>query len=193
MVNMETSKAMFECLRANRGSGELIWMTQSAWPDLICQLYDYYFEPTAAYFGAKEGAKPLHIFWDSNADIIKAANDTLNDESQLTAEARACDLDGKEMWHKSTPLDLSSASVKNCFAIQRPADPSAVFFIKLKLCRGKEVLDDNFYWSSCKNGSCTNLDRLPRVTLHAIADAVEDGQTARRPSVHVSNPRSTWR
>jgi hypothetical protein len=187
MVNMETAKAMFECLRANRGSGELIWMTQSAWPALICQLYDYYFEPTAAYFGAKQGAKPLHIFWDSNADIIKAANDTLNDESNLTAEASAYDLDGRETWHKSTPLDLPSASVKNCFAVQRPADPSAVFFIKLKLWRGKEVLDDNVYWSSCKNGSCTNLDQLPRVALPVTASKADDGQTCRL-AVHVSNP-----
>ena len=187
MVNMETAKAMFECLRANRGSGELIWMTQSAWPALICQLYDYYFEPTAAYFGAKQGAKPLHIFWDSNADIIKAANDTLNDENDLTAEARAYDLDGKEMWHKSAPLDLASASVMNCFAIQRPADPSEVFFIKFKLRRGKEVLDDNFYWSSCKNGSCTNLDQLPCVALPVTASKAGDSQT-RRLTVHISNP-----
>jgi Exo-beta-D-glucosaminidase Ig-fold domain/Glycosyl hydrolases family 2/Glycosyl hydrolases family 2, sugar binding domain len=190
MVNMETAKAMFECLRANRGSGELIWMTQSAWPALICQLYDYYFEPTAAYFGAKEGAKPLHIFWDSNADIIKAANDTLNNETDLIAEARAYDLDGKEMWHKSTPLDLPSASVKSCFAIQRPADPAAVFFIKLNLRRGKKILDDNEYWSSSKNGSCTNLDQLPRVTLRVtVSKSKGNGDTrTRRLTVHISNP-----
>jgi hypothetical protein len=187
MVNMETAKAMFECLRANRGSGVLIWMTQPAWPDLICQLYDYYFEPTAAYFGAKQGAKPLHIFWDSNADLIKAANDTLNDENHLTAEAWACDLNGREMWHKSTPLDLPSASVSNCFTIQRPADPSAVFFIKLKLRRGKQVLDDNFYWSSCRYGGCTNLDQLPRVALPVTASRADDRQTCRL-AVHVSNP-----
>ncbi|HEY1790475.1 MAG TPA: glycoside hydrolase family 2 [Verrucomicrobiae bacterium] len=187
MVNMETAKAMFECLRANRGSGELIWMTQSAWPDLICQLYDYYFEPTAAYFGAKEGAKPLHIFWDSNADTIKTANDTLNDESDLTAEAWAYDLAGKKMWHKSTRLNVPSGSVKNCFAIQRPADPSAVFFIKLNLRHGKEVLDGNVYWSTCKSGSCTNLDQLPRVALPVTAAGVDDGQTYRL-AVHISNP-----
>ncbi|HEV2328011.1 MAG TPA: glycoside hydrolase family 2 [Verrucomicrobiae bacterium] len=187
LVNMETAKAMFECLRANRGSGELIWMTQSAWPALICQLYDYYFEPTAAYFGAKQGAKPLHIFWDSNADTVKTANDTLNDETDLTAEARAYDLDGKEMWRKSTALDLPLGSVKSCFAIQRPADPSAVFFIKLKLRRGKKVLDENFYWSSSKNGSCTNLDKLPRVILPVTATRAGDSQTSRL-MVHVSNP-----
>jgi len=190
MVNMETAKAMFECLRANRGSGELIWMTQSAWPALICQLYDYYFEPTAAYFGAKEGAKPLHIFWDSNADIIKAANDTLNDETHLTAEAWAYDLDGKELWHKSTRLDLASTSVKNCFYIERPADPLAVFFIKLKLRRGKKLLDDNLYWSTSKNGSCTNLDQLPHVTLPVTASKASDNQTCRL-TVHISNPTPT--
>lgn len=186
MVNMETAKAMFECLQANQGSGVLIWMTQSAWPALICQLYDYYFEPTAAYFGAKKGAEPLHIFWDSNANIVKVTNDTISDETDLTAEARVYNLDGKEMWHKSTQLDVPTACVRNCFALDRPADKSAVFFVKLKLRRGDQILSDNFYWSS-RSGSCTNLNDLPQVTLPATATKSGNGQTCRL-TVHVSNP-----
>jgi len=84
-------------------------------------------------------------------------------------------------------LDLPVGRVKSCFAIPRPADPSAVFFIKLKLCRGKKILDDNFYWSSSKNGSCTNLDQLPQVTLPVTATRSGDGQTCRL-AVHISNP-----
>jgi hypothetical protein len=55
------------------------------------------------------------------------------------------------------------------------------------LCRGKKVIDDNFYWSSCKNGSCTNLNRLPQVTLPLTASKVSDGKTYRL-EVHISNP-----
>jgi hypothetical protein len=184
MVNMETAKAMFECLQANQGSGVLIWMTQAAWPALICQLYDYYFDPTAAYFGAKEGAEPVHIFWDSNADLIKAANNTVSDLTDLTAEAWAYNLEGKKLWHKSFRLDLSSTTVKNCFPIKRPP---GVFFIKLKLRHGNKILSDNFYWSSSKGGSCTNLNDLPRVTLPTTVAKSGDGQTCRL-TVQVKNP-----
>lgn len=159
-------------------------MTQAAWPALICQLYDYYFDPTAAYFGAKEGAEPIHIFWDSNADLIKAANNTVSDLTDLTAEAWAYNLEGKKLWHKSFRLDLSSTTVKNCFPIKRPP---GVFFIKLKLRHGNKILSDNFYWSSSKGGSCTNLNDLPRVTLPTTVAKSGDSQTCRL-TVHVKNP-----
>jgi hypothetical protein len=190
MVNLESAKAMYECLQANQGSGMLVWMTQSAWPALICQLYDYYFEPTAAYFGAKKGCEPLHILWDANADLIKAANNTVNDQKDLTAEARAYDLDGKEMWHKSARLDLPATSAKDCFAVERPAGLSSVFFIKLKLLRGNQILSDNFYWSSGKGGSCADLDKLPRLTLPVSAVSTGDGHTGRL-AVRVANPTSS--
>jgi hypothetical protein len=187
MVNLESAKAMYECLQARQGGGMLIWMTQSAWPSLICQLYDYYFEPTAAYFGAKKGCEPVHILWDSNADVIKAANNTVNDLAGLTAEARAYSLAGDELWHKSTSLDLPATSVKDCFAIERPVGRSPVFFIKLKLRQGKHILSDNFYWSSSKGGSCTNLNDLPQVSLPVTVARSGDDRTCRL-AVQVKNP-----
>jgi hypothetical protein len=184
MVSLETSKAIYECAQANQGSGVLIWMTQAAWPSLICQLYDYYFDPTAAYFGAKSGAEPVHILWDSNTDIIKAANNTVSNLTDLSAEAWAYSLAGKKIWHQSTRLNLAATSVNDCFPIKRPP---GVFFIKLKLRQGNRVLSDNFYWSSSKGGSCTNLNDLPRVTLPVTVARSSDGPTTRL-AVQVKNP-----
>ena len=65
MHNWENAKAMTECWRSNSGSGGLIWMSHPAWPSLICQLYDYYLNPTAAYFGIRKGNEPLHILWNA--------------------------------------------------------------------------------------------------------------------------------
>jgi hypothetical protein len=190
MVNMESAKAMYECLQANQGGGVLVWMTQPAWPSLICQLYDYYFEPTAAYFGAQKACEPVHIFWNSNADTIEAANDTITNCDDLTAEAWIYGLDGKERWHKSTRIGLASTSVKECFSLERPTDPKRVFFVKLVLKRGAEIVSDNFYWSSGKGGSCSDLNQLPNVTLPATASRFDNGQNC-RIRVRISNPTPT--
>jgi hypothetical protein len=187
MVNMETAKAMYECLQANQGGGILAWMTQSAWPALICQLYDYYFDPTAAYFGAKKGCEPVHILWDSNTNVIKAANNTVSNLAHLTAEAWTYNLEGKELLHKSVRLDLPATSVKDCFAFQRPTNQSSVFFLKLKLLNGKQILSDNFYWSSRKGGSCTNLNELPPVKLAATATQSRTNDTC-QISTQITNP-----
>ena len=169
MVNLETAKALMECAQANQGGGILIWMTQAAWPSLICQLYDYYFEPTAAFFGAKSGSEPVHVFWDSNADVIKAANNTPKDLKELTAEAAVYSLDGKELWRKSIPLDLPATGVRDCFSITRPTNSSPVFFVKLSLQQGEKRLSDNFYWGCAKDGTCDALNQLPSVKLEATA------------------------
>jgi hypothetical protein len=190
MVNLESAKAMYECLQANQGGGVLVWMTQPAWPSMICQLYDYYFEPTAAYFGAKKACEPVHIFWNSDADTIEAANDTITNLNDLTAEAWMYGLDGKQRWHKSAMINLASTSVKECFAFERPADPKQVFFLKLVLRRGAEIISDNFYWSSGKGESCSALNQLPGVTLPATAGWLENGQTC-RIRVQISNPSPT--
>lgn len=187
MVNMETAKAIYECLQANQGSGVLVWMTQSAWPSLICQLYDYYFEPTAAYFGAKKGCEPLHILWDSNDDVVKVANNTVNNQTNLTAEAWVYGLDGNEICHKSIQIDSLVVGAKDCFTIERPVKKSPVFFIKLKLRRGNKILSDNFYWSGDKGGSCADLNKMPRVTLPATVSRSEDEQTCRL-TIRVENP-----
>ena len=186
LVNLESAKAMFESLQANQGSGTLVWMTQAAWPSLICQLYDHYFEMTGAYFGAKSGCEPLHILWNSDTDVIMVANNTPADCRGLIAEAHLYDLAGKELWHQSVPIDVPTTSVKTCFPIVRPTN-SPVFFVKLTLRQGAEILSDNFYWSSAKGGDCRALNQLPPVKLDAAAQETRDAAT-RRVSVRITNP-----
>ncbi len=51
-VNYEGYRGMFEAQSKNR-MGLLIWMSHPAWPSFVWQTYDYYFDPTAAYFALR--------------------------------------------------------------------------------------------------------------------------------------------
>ncbi len=55
-VNYEGYRAMFEAQGKDR-AGLLLWMSHPCWPSFVWQTYDYYFEPTAAYFGCKKGIR----------------------------------------------------------------------------------------------------------------------------------------
>jgi Glycosyl hydrolase 2 galactose-binding domain-like/Exo-beta-D-glucosaminidase Ig-fold domain/NedA-like, galactose-binding domain/Glycosyl hydrolases family 2 len=169
MLNLESAKAIYESLQSHQGSGQLIWMTQAAWPALICQLYDYYFEQTAAYFGAKTACEPLHILWDSYSNVIKVANNTPQTQANLHADAWIYDLDGRTRWHKQADLGLPSTSAQPCFSLDLPGDLSQVFFVKLKLSRGKTLLSENFYWAPAQNGDCSALNSMPSVNLNTSA------------------------
>ena len=72
-VNYEGYRAMFEAQSKNR-MGLLIWMSHPAWPSFVWQTYDYYLEPTAAYFGARKPREPLHIQWNAATDNVEVVN-----------------------------------------------------------------------------------------------------------------------
>jgi hypothetical protein len=77
MLNVETMKAMFEAWNDHMwkdATGMLIWMSQSAYPTMIWQTYDYYYDLTGAYFGAKTACEPIHIQWNAASNSVKVIN-----------------------------------------------------------------------------------------------------------------------
>jgi hypothetical protein len=188
MVNLETARAIYESLQSHQGSGTLIWMTQAAWPSLICQLYDYYFEQTAAYFGTKAACEPLHILWDQHSNLIKIANNTISPRANLRAEAWVYTLEGREYWHKSSEHSVQATSAQECFPLASAAENPPHFFLKLRLSEAGRTLSENFYWSSTQQGDCLCLLQLPRVRL---ALAAARGQNAHTVTATVTNPTSS--
>jgi hypothetical protein len=79
MVAMETFKAIFEGWN-NRlwddCTGVMLWMSNPPWPSLTWNTYDYYLEPTAAYFGSKKGCEPIHVQWSIVSGEVKVINNT---------------------------------------------------------------------------------------------------------------------
>ena len=59
LVNVEVNnKAMYEGFQHHiweDASGILTWMGQSAYPSLVWQAYDYYYDLTGAYWGNQKG------------------------------------------------------------------------------------------------------------------------------------------
>ncbi len=121
LLNLETYKAMFEGLRDNLwhdATGLLIWMSQSAFPSMVWQTYDYYFDATGAYWGAKSACEPVHIQWNPGTNSVKAINNTRTVLTGVRAEARVYGLDGVELaqMRRSRTLDLAANEATACFA-----------------------------------------------------------------------------
>ena len=99
-VNYDGYRAMFEAQSKNR-MGLLIWMSHPAWPSLTWQTYDYFLEPTAAYFGAKKASEPLHIQWNPVTESVEVVNYSGGNHKGLTAHAEIRNLDGTVQWEKT--------------------------------------------------------------------------------------------
>ncbi len=164
--NLENAKAMLESWRSNSGSGGLIWMSHPAWPSLICQFYDYYLNPTAAYFGARTANEPLHILWNASTNEIKVANNTSQNFTNLHAQAWIYNMDGSQKFHHESDLNSGAGQAAvTCFKLEFPNDLTPVHFIKLKLTSSDKTVSENFYWNGTKEGDYLTLGDLPKTTI----------------------------
>lgn len=168
-LNLDTMKAMYEGWLDHSdkdASGILIWMSQSAYPSLVWQTYDYYYDTTGAYWGAKTACEPIHIYWNQNDERIRVVNTSGTNYPGLTAQAWIYNLDGTQKWYKSAAIASRFDEVADCFSMAYPAGLSATHFIKLRLSsRLGKVVSENFYWRGTRRLNFTALNDLKAVKL----------------------------
>jgi len=189
-INYDGYRAIFEAQSKNR-MGVLLWMSHPCWPSFVWQTYDYYFDPTAGYFGSKKGSEPLHIQWNPLGDTVEVVNYSAGSVKGLTAHAEILNMDGSRKWERSAEVDSAEDTVESPIKIEFPADLSPVHFIRLKLTRGSEAVSDNFYLrglaetpapAAGRGGAAGTLGydlrairALPKVKLQAATQAAQQG------------------
>jgi len=162
-INYNGYRAMFEG-RSQYRKGLILWMSHPAWPSMVWQTYDYYFEPTAAYFGCKKASEPIHIQWNPVWDEVEVVNLNARDQQGLTAKAQIVNMDGSIQWEKEATLDSYEDTTTKIFKLEFPESLTATHFIKLTLSKDRKVLSDNFYWRGLEDGNYRVLNELPQVT-----------------------------
>lgn len=186
----EAVKAMFEAFAGNKykSSGIIYWMYNSAWPKMYWQLYDYYFMPNGAFYGAKTACEPLHMQYCYDDQSIKIVNCFYKDFNGLKAKIGIFDFNMKEVFSKTIDTKVSADASEKIFTIETPKNISKVYFLKLELndAEGKQV-SSNFYWLS-SNGDdkadFTDLSKLPSAIVNVTASAVK--QTGNKCSLTVT-------
>jgi hypothetical protein len=188
MVNMEVFKAMYEAWNDklwDNCTGLMIWMSNPCWPSLDFNTYDYYFEPTAAYFAIKKACEPIHIQWNMASNNVKVVNCTLKPLKGLRAEARVYSMDGSVHLEKSIRLDCPSNSVHPCFNLFEGAEAqtailSEVHFIRLELKSADgHTLSDNFYWRGKEVWKYQDLSAMGKVKVSGTVRSGQQGEACK--------------
>ena len=165
-INYNGYRAMYESANVNR-LGLIIWMSHPCWPSMVWQTYDYYFEPTAAYFGAKKACEPVHIQWNAATDSIEIVNLYGGDLQGLVAELTVRDMQGKIVTTKQEKnLNIANDSTTPCMALGEDESPTTVSYVCLKLYdANQQLISENFYLRSKDGNDYQELKRLPQTTL----------------------------
>ena len=107
----------------------MIWMSQSAYPSFVWQTYDYYYDLTGAFWGAKKACEPIHILWNSANNNIRVVNTSSDDIQDAVATASVYSLNGKEVpgFQYSAKVNPASNSAVTCFTMQFEEDQNLAF------------------------------------------------------------------
>ncbi len=159
LAHYEATRAQFEAFAAHDFATHpmtIYWLLNSHWPSFFANIFDYYLRPGGAYYGAKQGLRPLSVVFDSYATgdgsraRVSVVNQTPDVREDLRARVRIYDLDGRlrdVYWADGIGV-APGAAVQALTIPPGPAD-SPVFFVRCELLAPDgAVLTENIYWQS---------------------------------------------
>lgn len=185
-INYNGYRAMFESGSKYR-LGLLIWMSHPCWPSMTWQTYDYYFEPTAAFFGVKKACEPLHIQWNASTRNMEVVNINQAISGNLRAQCEVLDMWGKKVQQYESVINLKPDTTVVCTYIPIPDISSKVYYLQMKLLdANNKELSTNFYVCSTDEGNLQALHSLPQVLLQESVTEYKD-----KMEVTLYNPTQT--
>ena len=146
-------RPMFEAFIANKpiSTGLVQWKLNSAWPELIWQLYDTYLQPNGAFYGVREACTPLHAIYRYGFNDIYLANEDLMDADDLSVKIRIFDIDSREIFNDVWNGNIKANTSKFIYKIPELKNLTPVWFLDLQILdRDGRELDNNVYWLSEK-------------------------------------------
>ncbi len=192
MVNADGYRAMFEAANSRMWditSGVMLWKLNSASPEILWNIYDWYLNPNAAYYFSRRALEPLHIQMNANDCMISVINTHSNPINNLKVKASIYDFNMNIKWEREEVINIKENCYSEIFRIPQLAKITPVYFVKLKLLDEKgEILSDNIYWQSSKTPpDYSDLLKLENVKLNLTYE-VESADKECHVMVKIKNP-----
>ena len=168
-INYEGYRAMYESGSQDR-MGLLIWMSHPCWPSMVWQTYDYYLEPTAAYYGVKHACEPLHVQWNPVSNCVEIVNRSAGHQ-EGTVKASIINLNGETVWEQVQGYVCDEDMTLDMMQIEVPEDIAGAYFLRLTLMDGKGAIKSmNDYVNTTIENDRTSLHDLRQTQVTAAAN-----------------------
>lgn len=184
-INYEGYRAIFES-RSRHRRGVLLWMSHPAWPSMAFCTYDFFLDPTAAYYACRKSCEPIHIQWNPYAEQVEVVNYSAGNRTGLRAQATLYDLSGNQLGDQSVAVDAPEDSTIPCPSLQKAVD--GLCFLRLHLYEGETLLSANDYLLSPQESDLRQLNSCPKAALEGAVTYDEQRQCY---VVHLKNTAET--
>jgi len=161
IVNAGSYRAMYEAANHRMWDitqGVMLWKLNSTWPTVVWQLYDWFLNPTSAYYFTKKALEPLHIQLNENDFTVSVINTQHKQHDNLKASVKLYDFDLNVKWEKELVFNIEEDRYKELFKVPEISGLKGTYFVRLILTNdeGKEI-SNNFYWFSASKGVDKNV------------------------------------
>ena len=168
-INYEGYRAMYESGSKDR-MGLLIWMSHPCWPSMVWQTYDYYLEPTAAYFGVKHACEPLHVQWNPVTNYVEVVNRSAGHQ-QGTVKASIIDLNGETLWEQIQGYVCDEDMTLDMMQVEVPTEIAGAYFLRLTLIDDKgQIRSMNDYVNTTIENDRKSLHDMRQTQVSTAVD-----------------------
>ena len=168
LMNATGYQGIFEAAghKLNEIGGVMLWKLNAAFPSVVWQVFDWYYEPNAGYYFMQNACEPTHIQLNLSDNTITVVNRTYQPMSNLTAQADVFGIDSKPLFHQTQKVNLSATDVKELFSLSKVlADAQGVKFVVLNLKdEAGKIISRNIYWLTPDN-NYQALNNMPQTKI----------------------------
>ncbi len=151
LVAYENHKAMFESTYAAEGNGLLMWMSQSAWPSMVWQTYDYWHDVNGGYYGARRANQSLNVIRDPRTGRCLIVNATGTDRD-VSVRAEVLDLSGRSLLVEARRARLPADSTVPWFDVPHLPGEGSVRLLRTTVREASGNAWTNFGWYNQDGG-----------------------------------------
>lgn len=166
LVNYDINRASIEAINSqlwNNASGLILWKSNSSWPSMVWQVYDWYLQSHAGYYGTKIAGEPVHIQLHRINNTLSVWNSLYKDIDSAQCSAVLYDSKLQKIWNSEQYASLKANTI-TALSLQVPLGEELLFLkLAVKNKTGK-ILSENFYWLHTKE-DYTGLEKLEETTL----------------------------
>ncbi|MHC1775234.1 MAG: glycoside hydrolase family 2 protein [Lentimicrobium sp.] len=162
VVNYDVYRASIESINRqlwSNASGILLWKSNSSWPSATWQVYDWFLQAHAGYYGTKKAGEAIHVQLNRDNLSVTFVNMTANALENISIHASLLNTKMETTWSKKTEVKVPADAVTETGIIVPETDEMQ--FLKLvAMDKNGKVLSENLYWVSRKNNYLA-LNSLP--------------------------------
>lgn len=165
MVNYDVYRAAISSVNRqlwNGSTGILLWKSNSSWPSMVWQIYDWYLQSHAGYYATQKAFAPISVQLNRDERSLTVMNTGQQAVKSAVVKASIYDQTMNVLWQ----WQMSSELINNGATKFSPEMPfvEGLHFVYLELVNESgSQLADNFYWLHPDNNFKDLLTMQPPV------------------------------